>query len=672
MRHRVAAGARFCDACGAPITAAPPAAEYKQVTVLFADVVRSMDMASTLDPERLREIMAELFDRSAAVVKRYGGTVDKFTSDGIMAIFGAPTTLEDHAFRACLAAVDMQAAAKGLADDVIQRDGLSLQLRIGLNSGQVIAGEIGSTAASYTTIGKQVGIGQRMESVAPPGGVLLSESTARLVETAAVLGDRAEYAFRHPLIRASYESQLKSDRAQLHRRLAAAIEAGEAADENAALIAEHFEAASDLHAAFEWHMRAGARSTIRNIAAAQTSWRRARQVADRLPEGDPDQLSMRIAPRTLLCGSAWRVGGVSADTGFDELRDLCTAAGDQRSLAVGTSGQLLVEHMRLHHSEASRLSTEVVRLLESIGDSTLTVAMLPMTLVTRLEGLEIADALRLAQLVVDLADGNAAKGNLIVGSPLATALAVRGTAKWCLGIQGWRDDLEDAVEMTRALDPQMRAGVLWWTYIVAIPSGVLLPDATALRETAETLEFAKQSGDDLALDLARSTRGVVLLHQDGPGRESGLDLLLKVRERAINQQFTLTTIPITDIHIAIEKGRSGDLDGAIDVLRFLLNDLSDSSVSIWTAPATGALVEALLERRASGDLDEASAAVERLAAVKVDPGFVLHQLYLLRLRALLAWARGDQSKYQGNRDQYREMAKSLGFDGHMAYAEAMP
>ena len=386
-------------------------------------------------------------------MKRYGGTVDKFTSDGIMAIFGAPTTLEDHAFRACLAAVDMQAAAKGLADDVIQRNGLSLQLRIGLNSGQVIAGEIGSTAASYTTIGKQVGIGQRMESVAPPGGVLLSESTARLVETAAVLGDRAEYAFRHPLIRAvAYESQLKSDRAQLHRRLAAAIEAGEAADENAALIAEHFEAASDLHAAFEWHMRAGARSTIRNIAAAQTSWRRARQVADRLPEGDPDQLSMRIAPRTLLCGSAWRVGGVSADTGFDELRDLCTAAGDQRSLAVGTSGQLLVEHMRLHHSEASRLSTEVVRLLESIGDSTLTVAMLPMTLVTRLEGLEIADALRLAQLVVDLADGNAAKGNLIVGSPLATALAVRGTAKWCLGIQGWRDDLEDAVEMTRALD----------------------------------------------------------------------------------------------------------------------------------------------------------------------------------------------------------------------------
>ena len=94
---------------------------------------------------------------------------------------------------------------------------------------------------------------------------------------------RAEYAFRHPLIRTvAYESQLKSDRAQLHRRLAAAIEHRDpaSADENAALIAEHLEAADDLRAAFGWHMRAGTWSTNRDIAAAQTSWRRAREVAD--------------------------------------------------------------------------------------------------------------------------------------------------------------------------------------------------------------------------------------------------------------------------------------------------------------------------------------------------------------------------------------------------------
>jgi adenylate cyclase len=183
------AGARFCDACGAPMTSAQPSAEYKQVTVLFADVVRSMDIASTIDAERLREIMAELLDRSTAVVQRYGGTLSQFTGDGIMAVFGAPTTLEDHAFRACLAALDIQSTTRQLAADVQQCDGIALQLRIGLNSGQVIAGEISSNAAGYTTIGRQVGMAQRMESVAPAGGVMLSASTARLVENAVGLGE---------------------------------------------------------------------------------------------------------------------------------------------------------------------------------------------------------------------------------------------------------------------------------------------------------------------------------------------------------------------------------------------------------------------------------------------------------------------------------------------------
>ncbi|HEX9175255.1 MAG TPA: adenylate/guanylate cyclase domain-containing protein, partial [Mycobacterium sp.] len=90
--------ARFCHSCGAPITGETPA-EYKQATVLFADVVHSMDIAAAVGPERLREIMAELVTRSTAVVQRYSGTVDKFTGDGIMALFGAPIALEDHAVR---------------------------------------------------------------------------------------------------------------------------------------------------------------------------------------------------------------------------------------------------------------------------------------------------------------------------------------------------------------------------------------------------------------------------------------------------------------------------------------------------------------------------------------------------------------------------------------------
>src|SRR5271155_5136048 len=183
------AGARFCDGCGAPVTRQDVRAEYKQVTVLFADVVHSMDIAAAVGPERLREIMADLVDRCAAVVQRDGGPGGKVTGDGIMAVFGAPVALEDHAFRACLAALGVQEEAKRLAVDARERDGVDLHLRVGLNSGEVIAGEIGSGSFGYTTIGEQVGMAQRMESVAPPGGVMLSASTARLVEGAATLAE---------------------------------------------------------------------------------------------------------------------------------------------------------------------------------------------------------------------------------------------------------------------------------------------------------------------------------------------------------------------------------------------------------------------------------------------------------------------------------------------------
>src|SRR3984957_14589068 len=181
--------AKFCSECGAAVSAASKPAEYKQVTVLFADVVRSMDIASAVGAERLREIMTDLVDISGAVVRRYGGTVDKFTGDGIMAVFGAPVALEDHAIRACLSALDIQAETTKLTESVQACDGVVLQLRVGLNSGQVIAGEIGSGTLGYTAVGEQVGMAQRMESVAPVGGVMLSASTARLVEGVATLGE---------------------------------------------------------------------------------------------------------------------------------------------------------------------------------------------------------------------------------------------------------------------------------------------------------------------------------------------------------------------------------------------------------------------------------------------------------------------------------------------------
>jgi class 3 adenylate cyclase len=179
---------KFCHECGTPAAAAPSPAEYKQVTVLFADVVHSMEIATTVGAERLREIMAALADRCAAVVRRYGATITQWTGDGIMAVFGAPIALEDHAARACLAALEVQQEAAGVGADVGRHDGIELRLRVGLNSGEVIAGGIGSGQFGYAAVGEQVGMAQRMESVAPPGGIMLSASTARLVDGTASLG----------------------------------------------------------------------------------------------------------------------------------------------------------------------------------------------------------------------------------------------------------------------------------------------------------------------------------------------------------------------------------------------------------------------------------------------------------------------------------------------------
>src|SRR5512144_2366822 len=115
---------KFCSECGTPVTQISRSAEYKQVTVLFADVVHSMDIAAAVGAERLREIMTELVNCASSVVQRYGGTVDKFTGDGIMAVFGAPLALEDHGVRACLAAVEIQDEIARLAAQVGDHDGV--------------------------------------------------------------------------------------------------------------------------------------------------------------------------------------------------------------------------------------------------------------------------------------------------------------------------------------------------------------------------------------------------------------------------------------------------------------------------------------------------------------------------------------------------------------------
>jgi adenylate cyclase len=1037
------ATAKFCSECGSPLTEPSRSAEYKQVSVLFADVVRSMDIAAVLDIERLREIMTDLVERSAAVVQRYGGTVD-YTGDGVMAIFGAPVALEDHAFRGCLAALAIQEEANRLAADVQRRDGVALQLRVGLNSGRVIAGEIGSGSLGFAATGEQVGMAQRMESVAPPGGVMLSESTARLVEHTAMLAEpewvrlkgydepvracrllgikgrrgpvrraesnlvgrrsemsaveglldravdghgavagvvgppgigksrlvrdvsamaasrgvdvfttfgeshtsqipfqaigrllraingvedldaqaardllrdrmtdvdpedllllnellgiadpavqlpqidpdarrrrltslvnaaslsrkrpavyvvedahwidavsesmlieflavipqtpslvvvtyrpeyrgalsqmstahtialeplsneesaalitdllgsdptvtpigkliseraagtpffaeeivrdlaeqgvlrgrpgeytstaqlaeisvpatlqaaiaaridrlersakrtlsaaavigarfsldlvtalgiqpsidalvaghlidqveytgRPEYVFHHPLIRAvAYESQLKSDRGELHRRVAAAIEAGEpeSVDENAALVADHLEAAGDLQAAFDWHMRAGNWLTHRDITGARMSWERARLVADRLPADHPGRMAMRIAPRTLLCATIWRASGSLEDTGFEELQELTTAAGDKRSLVIGMTG--LVQLMQFYgkYTEASQLASRHVELLDAIGDPELTVGLLITPMIVKWAAGEVTEALELSQRAIDASGGDPTMGNLMVGSPLALALVMRASARCCLGIPGWRADFDNAVALARSTDKFTFGAVVMFKYI-ATQSWALLPDEHALRDTAEALEIARQFGDDFSLTNAEFTRGLILVRHENQDRTTGFELLERARRTALEHRNLIVAAWCVDIDFAMEQNRIGDFDGAIELCRRVLDNEIRAGEMTNRGWCTSVLVEALLNRGRPTDLDEAQTVVDNLAATPTEPGFVYFELPLLRLRAMLAEARGDEERYRDFRDRYRARADSCGLEGHIALAQAM-
>jgi class 3 adenylate cyclase/tetratricopeptide (TPR) repeat protein len=167
--------------------------ERKQVTVLFADVMGSMELAEQLNPEAWSQLMSRFFETLCAGVERFEGFVDKFTGDGIMALFGAPITHEDHAQRGCYAALQLQEQLRAQADQLRLQNGLSFLVRIGLNSGEVVVGSIGDDLRmEYTAQGYVVGLASRMEQICEPGRIYLTEHTARLVDGYFELRDLGE------------------------------------------------------------------------------------------------------------------------------------------------------------------------------------------------------------------------------------------------------------------------------------------------------------------------------------------------------------------------------------------------------------------------------------------------------------------------------------------------
>src|SRR5437016_8768211 len=203
--------AKFCPECGHRVSAPPPAAaarfdslaaytpkhlaekilgakdalegERKQVTVLFADLKGSTELLADRDPEDARRLLDPVLERMMEAVHHYEGTVNQVMGDGIMALFGAPLAHEDHAVRACYAALRMQDTIKRYVDEARRTHGVNLQIRVGLNSGEVVVRAIGSDLhMDYTAVGQTTHLAARMEQLATPGTILLTANTSRLVE----------------------------------------------------------------------------------------------------------------------------------------------------------------------------------------------------------------------------------------------------------------------------------------------------------------------------------------------------------------------------------------------------------------------------------------------------------------------------------------------------------
>jgi hypothetical protein len=359
---------------------------------------------------------------------------------------------------------------------------------------------------------------------------------------------------------------------------------------------------------------------------------------------------------------------------FDELRELCTAAGDKASLAIAMAGLVVDDAFQDRMREASQLASEAMALIESVGNPTLTVGLSFMPIYAKIEGAEWCDVLRWSQRVIDLADGDPSKANLIVGSPLAVAFAQGAVARYALGRPGWRNDQRRSLTIARSADPASYAVVVGYVYLVGIPCGVLRPDDSAVGEIEDALRIAERSGDDYTVALAWLTLGVALVHsQAASERDRGQRLLAEVRAVLLRRKMHLCDLPPADVYMARERARRGDRDEAIPLMRESLDHLfREGHPLLWGVPATGVLVETLLDRGADGDVAEADAAIERLAAAPAEEGLVMRDIWLLRLRALLARAHRDDAAYAHFRDRYRDMARTLGYGGHIAWAEAMP
>ena len=477
---------------------------------------------------------------------------------------------------------------------------------------------------------------------------------------------RAEYAFRHPLIRAvAYESQLKSDRAQLHRRLAAAIEVGDpqSADENAALIAEHLETAGDLHAAYRWHMRAAEWLRPRDALAARARWESARCAADRLPDDHTAVLDMRLAPRTMLISTSFYVGDdVDIDGLYGELRDLTMQTGDLRSLALAMAGR--IQWFADHHTrvpEAATLATDLEEMATGIDcDAATKSILLNAVAMARFVNCEFEAALQVIDEIAALTEVPAVE--------IALARAIRGSVEICLGdYELGRRHLQESVEQGHALPPVVSAQILFFSSAMVVLGMSQADDL--VDDVHEALRRAEEFGDSSGIMAAQYSYGITLLCAEGGSPDDALDVLQRLRTDVEKHKMFKLAAATLDAVLEIDAARKGKLDEAIDVLRasFALHMSSGSRVFVG-CPGE-ALVGLLIERGSTDDLVEAHRIVDQWPTQRLNIPAL--DLWWLKSRALLAEAEGNSDYYTKLANQYLRLCERLDARGRLSEARRM-
>ena len=378
-------------------------------------------------------------------------------------------------------------------------------------------------------------------------------------------------------------------------------------------------------------------------------------------------MAKRIAPRTSICGNTWKRFHADISPRFEELRDLCTEADDKASLAVGMAG-MTVEHV-LHGRvrDASRLASETMALVESIGDPALTIALAFAGIVAKHETGETAEALRWTQTVIDLtADITDHGRQLIFESPRATAIAWRGVARFRSGVPGFRDDFDEAMAIAEKFDSFSRATIITYKY-AGIPRGIFLASDDVLREIESVLKQVERSSDDITMVMLRLTFGIALIHH-GADPARGYEGLRALRETCIEERFALNMLPIFDTYLALERAQHGEVEFAIQQWGAIVEDMErGDKLSNIDLP----LIFMAQQLLSLGDYDEAARVVKRLMLVAVNYQWRSREISALQLEVQIARARGDDAAYRDYRERYREMANDLGYEGHMKWAAEM-